>query len=125
MNKNLVVVASLVVVALIIVGAVTGWFGITGQFTGFDRENMREGFSQKLDIDGEKYDILVKDITQSNEVTLFIERMSTGDKQVITLTPAAGEVRLNSEMGLVSVKVVDVYTKFTSEKKAIIELKAI
>jgi len=123
MNKNLVVVAALVVVALIIIGAMTGWFGITGQFTGFDRENMKEGSTYRFDIDGEKYEISLRNVGGNEEVTMSVERLSTGNEQVITLTPAAGEVRLNSEMGLVSVKVVGTYG--AGDDHAIVELRAI
>jgi len=103
MNKNLVIVVALVVIALVIVGAVTGWFGITGKVANSGQEFMREGTIYRINYDRDKFIIDVLSIQDNGQVALNIKYINNTDQsligeQTITALSNGEPVQLNPKL---------------------------
>jgi len=124
MNKNLVVVAALVVVALIIVGAMTGWFGITGNVAASGERIIKVDSVDTISLGLERYEVSVQEINYNDQVVVRIKETKTGEQQTVSLMAGGEEVKLSGELGGIVVNVRRIYHRAGADH-ALVKLKRV
>jgi len=123
-KKNLVFAVSLVLIAIIVVGASTGWFGITGNVTSSSQKVMKEATTYRMTINSDKYEVLPEFITEDKRVHLEIENLQNGNKQKVIAVSGGDPVQLNPEIGPLTIEVGRISIK-AGIKHALVKMKRV